>query len=439
MRRSVESLPEIFGSERRASDLFSSTVNQASARHTVYRASGDDGLRLPSVVVPERLDVEEFFINIATYYQARSPLSAFVHVLDGETVEHFERQESGGYGPSGVGGRRLFGALGAAVGETFHAALGSSEAGVSPTYASCRRSLSFALTRARSIYPISRIEYVAERWMKLRQLTGLAVSNETVEAAIDVQSLLFGVDINEPGSIQHLLPTMAVVSMDARRIERALVELYPEISLHVAELGGPFDARMKAFGQLAEQIHSASRGRKVDSLAVGFFANRIQPGSFAQARAIAKLVDFFPGALIWYGMFCALSEEFDPGEFGFGLVAKLARDVSQPFSFENRPSCDISLDELEVLMRMPLKAEVVKPSQQKVAIVGLMPGVDVSSRFAADDEQHGDVEKSDRTSNTEEVNAVVATLLEDAISLLRLGKFPSKRGGAVSQKRKTKP
>lgn len=435
LRQTTESLSEILGTDGGRKDLFTSTVSSVSSQHAAYRSTYDDGLQLPLVIEPANFDTEDFFVSVATYHQARAPLSAYVHVLDEECSRCFHALKGKFDETRFKSDYRVFAALGAAVGETFLAAQGSAEAGAAPSYASCKRSLSFALARARSIYPFCHTEYVARRWESLRRLTGLAVSSEAVVAVQEAHSFLFDSDENSTNPIREVLSSALSVSTGEQAAQRALLNLYPEIVPYASELAGPFDARMKAFSQLVEQVHLASRGASFDSLAVGFFANRIQPGSFAHARVLLKLADFFPTALVWYGMFCALSEEFRPADFGSGLMAKLARDATQPFSFEQRPSCDMSLDELQVLARMPPRAEVVKPTQQKIAVVALLPGVDISSRYAADEDSHLDADRDRRMIENDEVYTRVAMLLEDALGLIRKSKSPARRASDVSQKR----
>lgn len=435
LRRNAESLSDIVGSEGGRKDLFTSTISGAPARHTTYRAIDGDGLQMPLVVIPAKYDLDDFFVSVATYHQARSPVSAFSHVLDQESSTYIEQYLVGKAAAPRPCDGRMLGGLGAAVGETYLASLVSAESGVAPSYASCKRSLAYVLARARALYPSFRTAYAVGRWEKLRKLTGLSVSRDAVDAVSEVNSFLYG---SEPLGASPQGQPSALSFADNQSIQKTLVDLYPRIGPLVAELAGPFDGRMKAFGQLVEQIHLAPRGASADNLAIGFFANRIQPGSFAHARALAKLVNFFPSALVWYGAFCALSDEFSPGEFASGLVSKLARDVVRPFSAEQRPSCDISLEELEVLMRLPPKVEVIKPSQQKIAVVSLMPGVEIHSRYSAEEDQPHDLDRERRLRDSDEDASRLTMLLEEGLAILRRSRVPLRRGVEPIQKRSTK-
>ena len=437
LRRSAETLSEILGTVEARQDLFNSTVSNGASPHTAYRLEAGDGLELPLVVQPANLDLEDFFVGIATYHQSRSPVTAFTHVLDEECSKYFDQSMSNAPEGTGVTSRQLYGALGAAVGETFLAALGSGEAGGLPSYSSCKRSLSFVLSRARAVFPLCRARHVADKWVKLRQLTGLAVSDAAASTCIEVHSLLFEERNNPHGLVRELLDGLSV-SDGEKALQRVFTDMYPQISSFAPELSGPFDARMKAFGNIAERIQLGSKGMSFDSLAIGYFANRIQPGSFAHAKALAKLVEFFPVALVWYGMFCGLSEEFQRSEFGFGVVAKLARDAIEPFSFERRPTCDVSLEELDILVRLPPRYDIVKPTYQKAAVIGLLPGVNVTSRYSREEEQQAEKERERDINEVAEIGDRVTMLLEDALMLMRRARSPQRRGSYSSQKRSGK-
>jgi hypothetical protein len=202
--------------------------------------------------------------------------------------------------------------------------------------------------------------------------------------------------------------------------EGALLGCYPHLNGILGEFDGPFDARMSVFVKGVEAIQRSMKGQETDSLAVGYLCNRILPGSFAHSRVLVRLVEFFPSALVWYGMFCATSPGFDAYQFGNGIFAKLSRDISRPFSFAQRPQCDLSLDEMEVLMRTSAKSEAIKPIQTKIAAVALLPGLDVLSRFTPEEDDAGHKEPPAMRSGAADGKfMLVVRLLDEATSLLR--------------------
>ncbi|AXW63600.1 hypothetical protein CJO94_17125 (plasmid) [Ralstonia solanacearum] len=204
---------------------------------------------------------------------------------------------------------------------------------------------------------------------------------------------------------------------DAGLLASVLVELYPATKGYFDDLRGSFDGRMTAFTQVVEVIQASSRGMRVDEIAVAFACNRILPGSFAHTRVLARLVEFFPAALVWYGFFAALAKPTASQQLSPGLLAKLERDLLDPFSFEQRPRCDISLEELEVLSRASLRAEAVKPSQQRALLVALLPGVDIYTRFGSEGESADD--RVRRDAEADALHGRVSRLLEEALYALK--------------------
>jgi hypothetical protein len=174
---------------------------------------------------------------------------------------------------------------------------------------------------------------------------------------------------------------------------------------------------MMAFTRLIGAVRESSRGVRADEIAVAFICDRILPGSFAHSGVLATLVDTFPAALIWYGLFAALSLVSGPHQASSGLVTKLERDLLETFSFEHRPRCDICLEELEVLSRASMRSEVFKASQQRSLLVALLPGVDVYSRLNLE----GDAveERTRREAAIEDVRGRVSFLLEEALHVLK--------------------
>lgn len=429
LKTALESISQILGPEAvvglsgPSADLFSSTLTSSVRVHQAFRSSSGTG-QLPLVVIPEDSNMDDFFATVATYYPNQLPISAYVHVLGKDIKECLDPAEPNIFPDSRGLNRSQLALLGACFGETVFAALGSTEGALSPSYSACKRSLGYALARTVALYPSFEASVTIERWERLRQLTGLSVSQFAMRAIREI--LAASLNGSKPWERSTLAPQLqsALVNhlsvSDANDvIQNVLLECYPQLDRLAMKINGPFDARMGVFLRLVEEIQRFSQGAETDSLAVGYFCNMILPGSFAHGKVLARIVEFFPSSLIWYGMFCSTSSQFDATHFGSGLFAKLTRDISQPFSFAQRPQCDLSLDELEVLMRVSIKSEAIKPIQQKIASVALLPGLDVFSRFTPDDEGHSGKDSAVINSSVSDERLTKATqLLDEAVSLM---------------------
>jgi hypothetical protein len=434
LKRDLESMSEILGaSAQRASphsaDLFSSSLSRTTKRHETFRLQPADGLLFPNVIVPASGDVEDFFASVATYYQEQSPLSAVVHILSGETANLMFRQ----YDPSNTSILRLsrpsrIAALGAAIGEAALAGIEAHDVSASISYAACRRTLAFSLCRAKYLYQSTlQPDIFTKRWSRLRKLTGLNVSAAATDAVLCAHASGVG-GSKGASNLPHIEPTLSEAlralatrdDSDDNLLVPALVELYPAMKQFLNDLKGAFDGRMTAFTRLVESIRAGSRGIRTDEIAVAFSCNRILPGSFAHVGVLASLVNVFPAALIWYGFLATLSGRHAPQQLNLGLLAKLERDLLEPFSFEQRPRCDISLEELEVLSQAPLRAETIKPTQQRVLLVALLPGVDIYTRFGIESDAIGERVRHSAEADDQYRRAV--RILEEALySLKRVG------------------
>lgn len=404
-------------------DLFSTTLASSARVHQTFRSTTGMG-QLPHVVIPAAFDLDDFFATVATYYPSQSPLTAYVHILGKDLAKCFDPSQPDIVPDSHSLSRSQVARLGACLGETALAALNSVEGVLTPSYSACKRSLGYVLARTIALYPSFNASLAIERWERLRRLTGLAVSQVAVRTVRSVHAAAesatgYSVEGALAAPLQSALMTHIAESNARDALQSEIFECYPSLSGIALEIDGPFDARMSVFLKVVEEVQRATRGAETDSFAVGYFCNRILPGSFAHSKVLTRLTEFFPSALIWYGMFCSTSQGFDASHFGSGLFAKLGRDISQPFSFAQRPQCDLSLDELDVLMRAAVRADAIKPIQQKIATVSLLPGLDVFSRFTPDEDAHADRDALSAKSGVADERLTRATqLLDEAVALM---------------------
>ena len=440
MNHNIEALSEIFDSNGQVTvshkrDLFSSDTFDSAKLHETYRLEPSDGLSLPIVIMPAMDDAEDFFATVATYYQNQSPISALVHILSKETVNLFSDKPKASNTRRSIPDRTFrIACIGTAIGEATLTGLAAQNLDGVPSYATCKRTLSFSLCRTTQLYGKKlRTGVVAERWKKLRKLTGLSVSEPTTEAVLlahgfasksATKSSLSRIETTLGKTLQKLIRSD---EHDSNLLESVLTELYPGTKQFFDDLTGVFDGRMSAFRGAVESIQANSRGVHTDEIAVAFACNRILPGSFAHAGVLVNLVEFFPSALVWYGFLSALSATSKSQQLNQGLITKLERDLVDVFNFEQRPRCDISLEELEVLSRTQLRTEIVKPSQQRALLVALLPGVNIYTRFGSGDNEVVD-KKHQREVEAEVLHGRVSKLLEEALyTLKKVEKVSTKR------------
>jgi hypothetical protein len=399
-----------------------------------------DEIDLPNVIIPANGDYEDFYATVATYYQAFSPISAISHVLSEETRELVHQRPQG----KEPGRRYRSVCLGIAVGEAALAGVNANDSVATPTYSACRRTLAFSVCRTRLLYGAGiSADSVARRWMELRKLTGLPSSAQTTHAVLAASACASPDPSNTEFAFmdQELAARLRAIATgqdDGDAIVAALGRLYPETKNLINAFDGPFDGRMSAFTKLIQALQVTSRGTHTDEIAVAFFCNLIQPGSFAHAGVLAALADFYPAALVWYGFFCGVANQTTQHGMDRGLITKLDRDLVASFNFDRRPECDISLEELKVLSRLKLRQESIKPSYQRAILVAILPGVNVLTRFGSEIEPPS-VDSSRLLREQERANWRISKLLEEALHLLKnpaLGNQSITRGSRAGANRR---
>lgn len=442
LKRSLEATSEILGTDAqdldgRRNDLFALRPSASTKEHQVYRCEPGDGLALPFVIVPHEGSTEDLFATVATYYPHVSPLTAITYVL-GADISNLLNTSTKGTSKRALERSRITRriCLGASVGEATLAGLSTADLGV-PSYAACRRTLAYAIGRGSFIHGDNFDPRVmADRWIRLRSMTGLKVSLEAVESVLFSHLAFSGESIGSETTIELAALRDAISCVangkdsDGLRLARTFADAYPAAARHLKEMDGPFDGRLGAFTRIVESIQADSRGQQHDEIAVAYFCNKILPGSFSHSGVLIKLVEYYPAALVWYGVFSMLSKGLSTKRWGDGLFAKLERDMMESFSFECRPRCDISLDEFEVLSRGSLRADTVRPSHQRSLLVALIPGVDIYSRFGSDTSPNAEKIFSDEARLIESASKA-SKLIEEALRLLKLSSGSEKEARAA--------
>lgn len=431
LKSNREDLPTILGMQDvgKAGDLFSSSSLRDTKLHETYRSEKNDRQSLPNVIIPESDDLDDFFATIATFYEDIMPLSSSVFVLNSATTSllkgtiksfrpRFDSEDK--YIRTAM--------IGASMGEAILMGLNLVEKGGAPSYSACTRTLSHTLCRGSILYGKKlNAELLMSRWVRLRKISMLDVSSKVTEAIFFIHALLTSSMALSNNNYENKLLEEAILLLAKNhefnnhnnKILWILCDLYPEIRSFIEALEGPFDERMAVFTRIVSVIQKGTRGVRIDEIAVAYFCNAIFPGSFAHTPVLAKLINFFPAALVWYGVFSILTKPNSAKSVQSGLYTKLERDLLEEFSFEQRPRCDISIEEFEVISRTAFRTESIRPSQQRILYVSLLPGVNIYTRLGV--EEHARIEQTLRDSEMERLNNHVEKLLVEALSVLKEG------------------
>lgn len=385
------SLQQIFelgkSSGIRREDLFSaSKLNDTAIHFCIYEDT--DSLELPTIVVPAEDDLESFFADVATYFPERAPISAFMHVLSESSYRALSTT------PDAKNAGRGFDLsvyVGLILGDALSVLRAVGNRATLPSYSACKRTLAYCIARATVLHPDLSSREISERWLRIRELSGMDASTNAAASTVWAAELVAGKapSINDPkiGGFIETLSRYLKKLAGREQVTESLIALYPNLSRSAPLLHQAFDKRIDAFGAIVNAVKQDSRGSGLDSMCTAYFCNLILPGSMAHSGLIDRLLPDMPDGMLWYGLFAGASEEFSLTSSVGGIGQKILRDLVAPFDLTQRPTCDVSFDEYDVLARVPLRSEVLKPTQAKAILVSLYPGVDVYVRSTTEEDE----------------------------------------------------
>ena len=131
-----------------------------------------------------------------------------------------------------------------------------------------------------------------------------------------------------------------------------LVSPFPHIESLIEIMEGPREGRVKA-AELAIRTlaHGPEAMRVRRAFTAGYIVSRIQPGSLAHFSLLFPLIHNLRESFLWYGACSGLTPETAVDDYGNGLGWLMKRELGRASCWLDRPTCDISLSEMEVLLR----------------------------------------------------------------------------------------
>lgn len=412
-------------------DLFDGTLPATGIQHKCFWNKEIDFLRLPVFVIPEKDDLESFFADVATYYSSFSPISSYIHVCSDDVAKNIFLGTKKNYKIAKPSDRKLKAYLACILGDVITGALDESKTLTTGaiSYASCSQAVSFSMVRSNIIYPWMKPENVVERWILAHKIVNKEVTSPLLETSIaflrlmdegaktEKKTRIDAVDFNSD------LTKYISGSVDELELDNILASSF-SVTNEAKMIGGAFNNRVSGFNSLAAVVESSSLPVDQKSICMAYYCNRILPGSLSHVEVLRDKVKSYPDIVFWYAVFACLSDEFDIRNIASGVCIKIIRDLVSPVDFEARPSCDISIDELEVLSRLSLKASTIKPRQRRTMRVSLLPGVEIDIAFGEAETR----EKIPDQYHNQPDSKKIRSLLFEALELLDERKGRSSQG-----------
>lgn len=325
---------------------------------------------LPVFALVRSDEMRDFLAWVTTYLGGFKPFTSLVRVLDEEGLI---RLSSATPSPKLAFTEAAW--AGAIIGEALEAAGGRLNIdGLSVR--ACSSSYLFSCARSTALWKESSVVVeTASRWERVRQIARGEVerapfSKERESAARTLAAWQWPLESKE--GVGATIVSGAARGALFEVTMSAIGNVVPEVARYLAKMQGPREERIRAF-ELSRDI--LARAGAIDSVQRSIFLaallSVVGPGSMDYIELAMAEASRFPGLLIWYGVFAGsflkstLLSEFE----GFGR--RIAKELQYGDGLSDRPRCDISLAELEVLVnrgRIPKGWRVANPGTLTVEI-----------------------------------------------------------------------
>jgi len=153
---------------------------------------------------------------------------------------------------------------------------------------------------------------------------------------------------------------------------------------------GPREGRVLAVEngiQVFGKGNKTTRSRR--AFAAGYLASRVQPGTLDHLSLLFPIVPELRESLLWFGVCAGLVPETTADNYANGLGWLMRRELGRPSHWLERPSCDIALAEMKMLLE---SRDSGKPSFQTashgVLEVEILPLVTTHVRWSEHAEDH---------------------------------------------------
>jgi hypothetical protein len=339
--------------------------------------NSEDRTPLPQIILGSPSTLEDLFAWSATYLRGIGPITAQTRAITPDVFRLTLRAR-----PENIWRRLAGGAVGMGIGEVLmHTRRATPLAGI--TLAACRSTLSFALMRAAALgIRNEELFDVAELWQQLRSKTGQASTAVPVGDIVKVATALTIAKLDQNSDDQsnydrpaNLLLELGGEPESLRRVGEAFGPFPTELSLeHFSAQTA--ETRVKLFDRLAPiLIAHPVRTRIEKAFALAVISYFCRPGLPQQISLLTAFNDVSPESLLWLGAMQGAIPFPDTLAEGDGLGWRVARDLFDPADVFSAPVCDISLSELQVLIRGRSTTRMVKSLATTRLDVELMPGV----------------------------------------------------------------
>jgi hypothetical protein len=409
---------------RKASrDLFRSQPDSPPSDGELWLCWSDEDKgadELPRLAILTDNGLADFFAWAITFLPGYRPLTSFIRVLPWTVYEAVRDQK-----PSGSDSNDSV-LVSLILAETLTNGTGRGFVDALPMTA-YETTYSYAASRALSLgYDENTLPYIYKGWQSARELDPrgrrlpgdllLGIWSLIPQILKNGRSKVFSGD---NGMTFDLLRACEEISERGQISIHSLQRLSngrvpPHLFMEAVKT--PREQRVVAFESTIRQLAFGPTAEPAINFVVGYLASLVSDGSLEHSHLVFPIQAQFPTAMLWYGMCAALSPSSrvltDYGHLGLRILRMLERDSS----LMTPPTCDISLAELEVILRGQPRSRGFRQTHASSLRIELAPGVTTLTRSIGN---HSTVEQPGLFGEELRQPSVEAERLKDLVYSLR--------------------
>ena len=310
---------------------------------------------LPAILVIPQDDWREFFAWCNTYLGGWCPISGLFRVIADRSlrdvfVEKLNHEVVREYRNA---------ALGMILCEAGALSVNADRQQSRSTLTGCLATCSFAMGRAMYLGRQD-LAMVAQSWHRARSVTRKRVFDQDVRLLVEPWSVLLEVagvstsaQVGTP-SVSRAVVTICRSLQQRDEIDSAALK---ELTNGWTELEEAFrhmkETRERRVQSLEIALTSVDEQRKRSSqptiIALGLLASRIAPGTLEHGGLLSSYAAGMRGLMLWFGLFTGVTRGARVIDHHEGLGRRILRDMLADDTVFSSPSCDIAIDELEII------------------------------------------------------------------------------------------
>jgi hypothetical protein len=407
----------------------------------------ENDLRIPTVLLVDGERTRDFFAWALTYLPELRPLTALSRIMPQATAQVYASHRADQFS-----GALQSGCLGLILGEALSYSTASGGIRhISPS--GCASTYSFAMTSALAHgLPEADIDDFGRRWSSVRTLTKQPIRVPSAEQLglpwSVLRSVVSGTDLRRPRDDQP----MVIADACQELLNHGEIRSTALWDGGVGEPASLWDQRRtQTREERVALFETTARGLTMErntnaplvEFRLAYLAAQISPGTLEHYALLMPHLQLYPVILPWYGLIAGLVAWNQGLKLGGGLGMRVLRDAQQCGGWLERPTCDVALIELEILLGADNPQSDLRVGAQSQLSVELAPGANTHVRWPPKSDSTGEL-FSDRMPGREvrdavaEINMLFHDLDHARARLSRLLKIPEESRDRSVRRQETK-